>query len=62
MATATQYAVYYTTETDGGAAGYVWNRVMWDGSSTWAPPAGSAAVADPTAQYPIGSTYTAPTS
>ncbi|GBQ69614.1 hypothetical protein AA103196_2261 [Ameyamaea chiangmaiensis NBRC 103196] len=60
-----QYAMYYTAATGSFAVGYVWNRIKWDGVSTWAPPAGSAIVLDePDATtgvcaYPIGSSYTA---
>lgn len=53
-----QYAVYYSTAAGGFPAGYVWNRVLWDGSSAWAPPSGSVAIQDDAAVYPIGSTYT----
>ncbi|NPD67314.1 hypothetical protein HN018_06965 [Lichenicola cladoniae] len=38
------------------AAGTVINRVMWDGSSSWAPPAGTEARADPTGTLNIGAT------
>lgn len=54
-----QYAVYYTTVTGDDAAGYVWNRVVWDGTTGWTPPTGSAVVQDDDNTYPIGSTYTA---
>jgi len=60
--TVMDYAVYYTAATGDYAAGYVWNRVLWDGASGWAPPAGSAALADAANTYPIGSIYTAPAS
>lgn len=55
---AERYAVYRTVATSAEAIGYVWNIIEWDGTSTWSPPAGSAAVADPDGKYPIGSTYT----
>jgi len=73
MNTAEIWAVYYTAPTnevaynlDGTttetprAAGYVWNRIVWDGVSEWSPPAGSAVVQDTDNAYPIGSTYQAP--
>lgn len=53
------YAVYLTVASDAQAVGTVVNRVMWDGSAAWSPPAGQAAVADPQNKYPIGSVYTA---
>ncbi|WP_146882042.1 hypothetical protein [Acetobacter nitrogenifigens] len=59
MSTSQAYAVYYTSATGEYAAGYVFDRSMWDGTSAWSPPAGSAAVADPDSKYPIGSTYSA---
>ena len=65
MSTATiqAYAVYLTAAaTVSGTArvaGYVVNRVLWDGASDWTPGSGLAVVADPDGLYPIGSTYTA---
>ncbi|WP_086642912.1 hypothetical protein [Acetobacter sp. DsW_063] len=56
---AERYAVYLTSATSTQASGYVYNIVIWDGTSSWSPPSGSAAVADPDSNYPIGSTYTA---
>ncbi|ATU72901.1 hypothetical protein SXCC_02565 [Gluconacetobacter sp. SXCC-1] len=56
------YAVYLTAAaTEAGVArpaGYVTNRVVWDGTSAWTPGSGSAIVADPDGQFPIGGTYT----
>ncbi|MBO1361453.1 hypothetical protein J2D73_16835, partial [Acetobacter sacchari] len=48
-----------SSETFARSAGYVWNRILWDGTSTWSPPTGSAAIVDPDGAYPIGSTYSA---
>lgn len=56
------YAIYRTSATDGQPAGYIVNRIIWDGSAPLGLSAGLSTVADPTAQYPIGSTYTAPAS
>lgn len=39
-------------------AGTVINRVMWDGGSDWAPPAGTEARADPDGTLNIGTTTT----
>ena len=38
--------------------GTVINRVMWDGSSEWAPPPGTEARADPDGTLNIGATTT----
>ncbi|GBQ88894.1 hypothetical protein [Asaia krungthepensis] len=72
MSNVTAWAVYYTVATqetvpaaDGSstsvsrAAGYVWNRVLWDGATEWSAPSGSASVSDPEGKYPIGSQYAA---
>lgn len=60
--TVQEYAVYRTVATTTEAVGYVYNRIMWDGSEGWSPDTGSAGVADPDSKYPIGSTYPVSTS
>ena len=52
------YAVYYTSATDGYAAGYVWNNIMWNGAGDSPAPSGSGVIADADRKYPIGSIYT----
>lgn len=51
------YAVYYTGATNGNPAGYVWNSVQIADDGAWTPPAGSAIVADPDYDLPIGTIY-----
>ena len=51
------YAVYLTLASGSRPAGYVWNRILWDGQTSWSPPEGSAALQDDANSYPIGSTY-----
>ncbi|GBQ38901.1 hypothetical protein [Komagataeibacter europaeus] len=55
--TAQVYAVYLTAASGGNPAGCVVNNVLWDGTASWTPPAGTAAIADPGRRYPIGSGY-----
>ena len=62
MSTPQIYGVYLTTATSTQPVGTVVNNVLWDGSASWTPPTGQAAVADPDRQYPVNSTYTPPTS
>ncbi len=56
------YSVYLTAATVEHPIGYVIDRVLWDGTADWLPPTGTAIVADPNGAYPIGSSYTAPSS
>ena len=53
-------AIYQTAATADHPAGYVVNNVVCDSSIVPTVSAGQAAVADPDRKYPIGSTYTAP--
>lgn len=57
MTIAITYAAYRAVASGSEAAGHIWNCVIWDGQTSWRPPAGSAVVADPTCQYLIGSMY-----
>lgn len=59
MSASEAYAIYLTSPANGNPTGYVENRVLWDGTTPWSPPAGMASVADPDGKYPIGSTYPA---
>ena len=57
----TVYAVYLTSATITGKVGTVINRIVWDGSTEWPVPSGTAVISDHDGKYPIGSIYTEPT-
>ncbi|BCZ76157.1 hypothetical protein [Komagataeibacter phage phiKX2] len=52
------YIVYRTAASGSEGVGYVVNRVLWDGASTFEPGTGLALALDADGAYQVGSTYT----